>query len=369
MNFEEFSNNISNEYKLPNLKKRILELVRNYIKKNPLNAISYKTFSEEIITNETADIQTIISNYVINNVLTINFTKEKGIFVNKDDLKKGLFWGGIAFLFTNLSLPFLIAGGIWGLVYKIDEKITDGIVIEINSRLKDLVESAYRSIEKYENEKLRSNLTKEQLEVFDLLNNRGINKLVHFTSIENLNNILKFGLLSIKQLRAKKILYRNLDDNRLDGELDYISFSITNINKAYKRKHVNKNLVIFYMDANLLWKILDANGNLQNRIYSNMNAASKYSLKGSSISDFENMFANRVENSKYNENERFTRIRELSRSSNETTDYQAEILFKESIPLNYFTEIQFINKNDYLEFTNKLKYKSVILPPHISIKV
>ncbi len=370
MNFEEFSNKISIEYKLPDLKNRILELVRNYIKKNPLNAITYKIFSEEIITHESTIIQTLISNYVKDFVsVTTNIPKREGIYVNKDDLTKGLFWGGIAFLFTNLSLPFLIAGGIWGLVYKIDEKITDGIVIEINFRFKNLVESSYRLIEKYENEKLRTKLTKEQLEVFDLLKNRGINKLVHFTSKENLNNILKFGLLSIKQLREKNILYRNLDNNRWEGEPDYISLSVTKRNRAYFTKHLNHNLIEIYMDAELLWEILDTNGNLKKRIYSNMNAAYKYSLKGSSISDFENMFANKVENSKYNDTDRKTRIRDTSISSNETTDYQAEILFKEWIPIKYFSEIHFNNKKDYVDHMNELKDKGIRIPSHISIKV
>ena len=67
-------------------------------------------------------------------------------------------------------------------------------------------------------------------EIKAFLQVRNITTLCHFTDERNLNYILKFGLLSRQKLAQKGYKHYHNDEMRLDGAMDFISLSITNIN-------------------------------------------------------------------------------------------------------------------------------------------
>lgn len=64
---------------------------------------------------------------------------------------------------------------------------------------------------------------------------RGVQVLYHFTRIENLESILKWGILSKAELTKRKITFQENDSNRYDKLLDFTSFSVSFPN--YKMLH------------------------------------------------------------------------------------------------------------------------------------
>ena len=63
-------------------------------------------------------------------------------------------------------------------------------------------------------------------EIKRFIEERNIESLFHFTPVDNLENILKYGLLSINNLNRLGIDYYYNDENRYDDRLDAISTSI-----------------------------------------------------------------------------------------------------------------------------------------------
>ena len=174
----------------------------------------------------------------------------------------------------------------------------------------------------------RSNIAKE-------IKRRGITKLVHFTSEDNLASILKMGgILSRKELeKHPNIKYSITDKNRYDDELNGISISITKPNEYmldYKiRKGLIKNPYIIDIRPELL---LDPDINF---LFCESNAARRDKNKGSFYRDFVQMFQEDepVRNSR-------GYIRTLNREylyldDNLPTDAQAEILVEGKIPVKY----------------------------------
>ncbi|WP_455542085.1 DarT ssDNA thymidine ADP-ribosyltransferase family protein [Intestinibacter sp.] len=64
-------------------------------------------------------------------------------------------------------------------------------------------------------------------EIKKFIQERNITNLYHFTPIDNLNNILKYGLLSIDKLEEYDVDYYYNDEKRYDNRLDAICTSIS----------------------------------------------------------------------------------------------------------------------------------------------
>lgn len=186
------------------------------------------------------------------------------------------------------------------------------------------------------------NLTSEQLEIKQFLEERGIQYLVHFTDASRIDSIKENGICSPKEgkRRGIKIIVNDNDISAHKAERymkstsdDYISLTITTMNEkvlsAYKARHGIKSAKRILIDARILWKEIESD-----RIYCDMNASSGSLHCGSDINALRAMFAPSVEQIKYN-GERTVDTRN-GKPKNVPTHKQAEILFQSRIDPKYF---------------------------------
>ena len=144
------------------------------------------------------------------------------------------------------------------------------------------------------------------------------------------------GIFSREQLDRKcKGKFSFTDDQRLDGELNGISISVTTPNSFMLRHKLRNGLIedpiIIEIKPDILW---DPNMRF---IFCEGNAARKDKNKGSDYNDFKKMFQDDyplVFSDSFGFLKSMTRD-ELYRSDNETTDEQAEILVEGKIPFSY----------------------------------
>lgn len=91
----------------------------------------------------------------------------------------------------------------------------------------------------------------------NVIKERGIEKLVHFTARENLESIRKHGILSVQALEENEIEYLNNDKERKDKCLDAISLSITTPNyrllSNFKEKYPNRQYVLIDIKPSILF--------------------------------------------------------------------------------------------------------------------
>ena len=194
------------------------------------------------------------------------------------------------------------------------------------------------------NQRVKSTLSKEEKEksIFleDKITEKGITRLIHFTSKENVESIMKYGILSIKDMKEQGIDYVFNDADRFDNVHDGISLSIQNPNNwllnRFKNSYSGREYVCLILDPALLYEITDDSGEkLAPRYYCNYNAASGSTQKSSS--DFEIMFKDGFIAGSWNYYRRFDRE---GKEDNETTASQAEILFRHRIDPKYIIDIK-----------------------------
>tara|TARA_Y100000294_G_scaffold173037_1_gene188596 strand:+ start:58 stop:1170 length:1113 start_codon:yes stop_codon:yes gene_type:complete len=153
------------------------------------------------------------------------------------------------------------------------------------------------------------------------VNARNIPYLVHFTPIDNVESILKNGLLSRNALGDRE--YISTDKNRSDGWLDWISASVTfpNYRMFFKKrellKHVNA-WAIMQIKRDVLWE-LDCKFILTNA--ASFGIRKVCDDKWSSVEAFEDMF---------NSAEQRINIPDCF-----TTDPQAEVMVRDNVPRRY----------------------------------
>lgn len=191
-------------------------------------------------------------------------------------------------------------------------------------------------------------LTKEQSKIRRILQKRNIKYLVHFSDAEAKHSILKNGIVSVAEARRRGISIRIKDDSisanrtnflKKSSSDDYISLSVTRLNvdllAAYRSKSrmAISRAVVFYIDANILWKEIG-----HDRLYCNMNEASRDVSFGNDTNDFEKMFDDCIIQNKY-----MTGLESFYRSGlkeNEPTHPQAEILFEKCIDPSYIVKVE-----------------------------
>ena len=199
--------------------------------------------------------------------------------------------------------------------------------IKIDNIIDDLTKRiAPQNVDKENNDFL----TEEQLILKSFLEERRIRYLIHFTDEKNVPSIRENGILSVEQLQQLGLTFKANDEDRYDGELDYISLSVSGMNQyLYKTfrysKQKIKHGVAIVIDSSILYKEIS---NL--RIYCNTNAANSEATIGMDLESFENLFANVVDY----KDRHFDRANE-KRSSFEPTDVQAEILWNKCVPTEY----------------------------------
>ena len=203
---------------------------------------------------------------------------------------------------------------------------------KIDAIISDLEDKLDGDFSVRENDSFLSN---KQKEIKSFLDIHRIKYLIHFTDRQNIPSILKHGILSVEELKKRKIEYVFNDVNRQDNETDYISLSVSNMNQFVYRsfrydKESIKHGVAIVIDAKILYKEINVS-----RYYCNTNAANNEVCKGDEIDDLEKMFSEVVNYSMDDETERYYDRSIDKRKSYETTDMQAEILWKNNVPINY----------------------------------
>ncbi len=86
----------------------------------------------------------------------------------------------------------------------------------------------------------------------------GIPHLIHFTRCENLESILRHGLLSVASCKAKRLTPFRNDTKRFDGQLNGVSLSVAfpNYKMFYKYRMLNESSdwVVLILSKNILWE-------------------------------------------------------------------------------------------------------------------
>ena len=184
----------------------------------------------------------------------------------------------------------------------------------------------------------------ENIEIIKKIDERNIERFVHFTNIKNLDSILSEGLLPVEKLREQGIEYVGNDPERKDDRLDASSLSVSAPNYkmfcSYRCKCPNESWVVISYHAKSVADL--------NCAYFDTNAASNSFLEcawnaRTRVRAFESMF---------------TKERQ-GLYSYETTDPQAEVMVKDIIPSEYINEIFFNEGSGVLLAEYQKKYPNI----------
>jgi len=173
----------------------------------------------------------------------------------------------------------------------------------------------------------------ESENIKQIIQDRKIKKLLHFTRQENIKHIEKHGILSVKKLKEKNIPFKCNDLERWDGLPNFISVSISKINHYLLRQFQQRNemakwfLIELSPDFITSKKCYFFNSNAANSKFKNI---PKNQL--STPEAFEGMFSNQI----LYKDRIFTRN---GIKKNQPTDIQAEICVEEHIEPKYFKKI------------------------------
>lgn len=186
-------------------------------------------------------------------------------------------------------------------------------------------------------------LTKTQREIKDFIKKRNIITLAHFTQLENLDSILKNGLLSKNDLAIKQISYEHNDQLRLEGKNNALCLSISfpNYKMFYKYRCEKKGeWCVLALDPSILYE--------KNCLFCISNAASSSEL---TRSDSEKMNLPGLKKLFYDA----TLYRDsINLPKRYTTNPQAEVLVLDSIEPKYINGIHFDRKHKkFHEFVSK----------------
>lgn len=177
-----------------------------------------------------------------------------------------------------------------------------------------------------------------QTQIDSFLVEHEIKSLVHFTRLENLASIMRWGFVSVKLQKESGIVSIRNDEQRLDRKLGYTSFSVEFPNHklfySYRSRQNTSNWVVISISADVLFN--------NDSIYCISNAAGK-ATKGSDIDDFRAMYSDS------------NKPRPPLIPKEYTTDPQAEILIKGHINRQYINSVYFISlqaMDEYLTENN-----------------
>ena len=306
------------------------------------------------------DIELELILYNINSQVNLSSVENLGEEVITGGLSGLGIAAGICTFFPVAIIPTLIIGSILGVVggnISLRKKVCKAILDNSKKIAKAVDEQIKNSLTQQQNTNTNNNepyidksveattsnrfddivfndthqttkLSKDQISIKSFLEKRKIKYLVHFTNSKNIDSIKQHGILSVQELTRRGIRFNNNDENRYDRMLDYISLSVTQPNKyvlkKFKENGTLNEVSLIYIDAAILYEEISTP-----RVYCDRNAAKGSCQKGSSLSDFENMFSNNKEYDRY----------EHYRDDNEPTDTQAEILFNKKVDVKYIKRI------------------------------
>jgi hypothetical protein len=171
-------------------------------------------------------------------------------------------------------------------------------------------------------------------ELMAILERRKIENFVHFTRLENLQGILRFGLIPAATLErlVPPIPYIRTDKGRVDGIPEASCLSVTHPNHfMFKNKRADgRGWVVLGFSAAKLLRLpsifMSTNAAAGGRKY-RLTSSLKYMRSRATPLEFEWMFADD------------TWLAKLKIEANETADAQAEVMVLETIPPDMLTFI------------------------------
>jgi hypothetical protein len=169
--------------------------------------------------------------------------------------------------------------------------------------------------------------------VVDIIKQRKISKLIHFTSESNIETIRKKGILPRQMLLDEKMGFDSNDPNRLDQHLDSVCLSVQTPNtyllEEFCRRYPEKNYKIVEINPDILTQVNQKSETMK-VLFFDYSAASKYANK--SEDDFDIMFKNEIRKHRVLNNRD-------NLEENIPTSSQAEILYFGVIPPNSILNI------------------------------
>lgn len=168
-----------------------------------------------------------------------------------------------------------------------------------------------------------------------IVQQRNITRLFHFTHSDNLSSIITHGLIARDALNNEGIEYNYNDDVRLDGHLNANCLSISYPNAKMFFKYRNErqgNWVLLEIKPTVLWE-KDCSFYPTNAASNSVRFNDILSMK--SVDAFNSMFSKQV----------FAEERPNYLTSEYTTDVQAEILVCSKIEPSYFLNVYHPNKS------------------------
>lgn len=169
----------------------------------------------------------------------------------------------------------------------------------------------------------------------NLLHDRHVTQLLHFTQVSNLSSILEHGLVPRSILDDNNVDYAWSDPWRLDDQLNSISLSVTCFNWemliAVRRRLGDAEWLVLAIDAMIL-------PGAKCRFYPGNAASGEFArsnMSYRSINAFEKMFEDRSPFGSFKGSSYRT---ESNLQINMTTNPQAEILFEGIIPISAITD-------------------------------
>ncbi len=175
---------------------------------------------------------------------------------------------------------------------------------------------------------------------------RGIKYLVHFTDIENLNSILKKGIVP-RRLHPEYGINAKCGDGNNPPKTS-LSVEYPNYLMLYNKKKENRSWVLLYIDVNVLTDT-EINNNEEAFEFYKANSAINANNYGESVKVYylNDMFPDSI---KSNRNNKLIYRKDLGLEDRFTTDPQAEILANVVIPSRFIKEIAFNSSDDKILF-------------------
>ena len=186
-------------------------------------------------------------------------------------------------------------------------------------------------------------MNKDHKKFQDVIEKRGIECLIHFTTTSNLSSILENReLMSRKILESNDLAFDIIDPNRYDDIKQYINLSLSGPNtemfKAKRRDYKDRNWCVLKIDPKHIYD--------RETRFSYHNAAHTVKLQdgiSGDLSQFKKLFKQKLDiTNSYGTLNVVTRDTQLLPKY--PTCVQAEILVKDSIPLESILEVCFESK-------------------------
>lgn len=160
---------------------------------------------------------------------------------------------------------------------------------------------------------------------------RKINKLFHFTPVQNINSIFEFGILGIDELKSRGIEFKSSDSSRNDPIPNGICVSLTNPNEYMLSRKLSQGFhmallelkPVLEMLSNLSFIASPGNFGRQDHKARFLNWPERY-CGGNGLS---NLFTNETIREKY------------GLSSSQPTDPQSELIFLDPIPPKFISKV------------------------------